>query len=205
VGYVYVFLWDIYWLVILGINMTNKDDLVSKDTALKMAIEALEKTKFPVGDKRNDAITACKEALERPNNMVAVPLDKLQDMQRRLKALEQPTEPRLVSYALDGSTCTLNIDGEEIYFNCEQLSQTTSLEDVIKEFEKDPEMKNLMQQERAKLLAHFETLEQPAWQGLTDDEIGEAQPPIDVKISMDEFMDTFARAIEQTLKEKNHG
>jgi len=36
------------------------------------------------------------------------------------EALEQPAEPRLVSYALDGSTCTLNIDGEEVYFNHEQ-------------------------------------------------------------------------------------
>ena len=41
------------------------------------------------------------------------------------------------------------------------------------------------------------------WQGLTDDEIGEAQPPIDVQMSMDEFMDTFARAIEAKLKDKN--
>ena len=39
------------------------------------------------------------------------------------KALEQPAEPRLVSYALDGSACTLNIDGEEVYFNREQPAQ----------------------------------------------------------------------------------
>jgi len=39
------------------------------------------------------------------------------------EALEQPAEPRLVSYALDGSTCTLNIDGEEVYFNREQPAQ----------------------------------------------------------------------------------
>ena len=48
--------------------------------------------------------------------------------------------------------------------------------------------------------------EQPAnkeWQGLSDAEIGEAQPPIDVQMSMDEFMDTFARAIEAKLREKN--
>jgi len=58
-----------------------------------------------------------------------------------------------------------------------------------------------------------EALEQPVvkdsltaqkqWQGLSGDEIGEAQPPIDVKMSMDEFMDTFARAIEAKLKELN--
>ena len=33
---------------------------------------------------------ACKEALEQPTNMVTIPLDKLEDMQRRLK--EQPTQ-----------------------------------------------------------------------------------------------------------------
>jgi hypothetical protein len=77
-------------------NKTSAKTSAKKDEALKMAIEALEKTKFPVGDKRNDAINACKEALE------------------------QPAEPRLVSYAPDGSTCTLNIDGKEVYFNREQ-------------------------------------------------------------------------------------
>ena len=39
---------------------------MTKDEALLMAIEALEKTKFPIGDKRNEAIQACKEALEQP-------------------------------------------------------------------------------------------------------------------------------------------
>jgi len=39
---------------------------MTKDEALKMAIEALKNTKFPVGDKRNEAINACKEALEQP-------------------------------------------------------------------------------------------------------------------------------------------
>ena len=114
--------------------------MTSKEEALKMAMYELE----IVGLKDGDTYNACKEALEQPSNMVAVPLDKLQDMQRRLKALEQPTvaelndeylrdthvigleqpaEPRLVSYALDGSTCTLNIDGEEVYFNREQPAQ----------------------------------------------------------------------------------
>jgi len=39
---------------------------MTKDEALKIAIEALKNTKFPVGDKRNEAINACKEALEQP-------------------------------------------------------------------------------------------------------------------------------------------
>ena len=39
------------------------------------------------------------------------------------EALKQPEEPRLVSYAPDGSSCTLNIDGKEVYFNREQPAQ----------------------------------------------------------------------------------
>jgi rubrerythrin len=99
---------------------------MTKDEALKMAIEAMdwELGGEPLPTLMIEARNACKEALERPSNMVAVPVDKLQDMQRRLKALEQPTEPRLVSYAPDGSTCTLNIDGEEVYFNREQPKLT---------------------------------------------------------------------------------
>ena len=73
--------------------MTNKDE------ALKMAIKEMTDA-IPHLDIHFDdyfeAINACKEALE------------------------QPAEPRLVSYALDGSTCTLNIEGEEVYFNREQ-------------------------------------------------------------------------------------
>ena len=54
------------------------------------------------------------------------------------EALEQPTEPRLVSYAPDGSTCTLNIDGEEVYFNCEQPTQRNFCERCGKRASKDP-------------------------------------------------------------------
>jgi hypothetical protein len=70
--------------------------MMTKDEALKMAIEALDTLMMEKGSIYYQAINACKEALE------------------------QPTEPRLVSYAPDGSTCTLNIDGEEVYFNREQ-------------------------------------------------------------------------------------
>ena len=76
---------------------------MTKDEALKMAIEFMETLTIEVGIKtwnekrRKEAIQACKEALEQ--------------------------EARLVSYAPDKSTCTLNIDGEEVYFNREQLAQ----------------------------------------------------------------------------------
>jgi hypothetical protein len=89
---------------------------MNKDEALKMAIEVMQayNNQLP-SNSATKAINACKEALERPamtyeqgfdhgyeahrveqanrpTNAVLVPLDKLQDMQRRLKALEQPAQ-----------------------------------------------------------------------------------------------------------------
>jgi len=54
-----------------GKQMT-KDDLVSKDTALKMAIDFMETLTIDIGIKtwnekhRKETINACKEALEQP-------------------------------------------------------------------------------------------------------------------------------------------
>jgi len=67
---------------------------MTKDEALKMAIEALDEYPVSTG-KLRVALEACKKALEqpdRPTNAVLVPADKLKDMQRRLKALEQPAQ-----------------------------------------------------------------------------------------------------------------
>jgi actin-like ATPase involved in cell morphogenesis len=44
----------------------TKDDLVSKDTALKMAIERLEIVQLGFGNTQH-IINACKEALEQPS------------------------------------------------------------------------------------------------------------------------------------------
>ena len=69
--------------------------MTTKDEALRMAIEAMifhtEQTR-PL-KVTAVAIQACKEALaEQPTNMVTVPLDVLEDMQRRLK---EPTVAEL--------------------------------------------------------------------------------------------------------------
>ena len=70
---------------------------MTKDEALKMAIEYFAYPARFDEDQEISIYKACKEALEQP--------------------------ARLVSYAPDKSTCTLNIDGEEVYFNREQLAQ----------------------------------------------------------------------------------
>jgi len=156
-----------------------------------------------------------KEALEQPSNMVTVPLDKLEDMQRRLKALEQPAqEPRLVSYALDGSTCTLNIDGEEVYFNREQPSQepvgkwesnckcdfrTKLVGDGCRYCQPQDFIDRLLD-DLKDCDERIDELEMKDWQGLTEDEIAYIVNDADILFDLEDF----ASAIEQALKEKNH-
>ena len=60
---------------------------MTKDEALKMAIDALSQDEGWF--EPEEAINACKEALERQSNMVAVHLDNLQDMQRILSDCEE--------------------------------------------------------------------------------------------------------------------
>ena len=84
--------------------------MTTKDEALRMAIEALiyhtEQTR-PIEDT-DIAIQACKEALEQPTNMVTIPLDKLEDMQRRLK--EQPTQEPMIIKQDNGMVLKLGYD-----------------------------------------------------------------------------------------------
>ena len=113
------------------------------------------------------------------------------------EALEQPAEPRLVSYAPDGSTCTLNIDGEEVYFNREQPAQ----EPVgVVSWHEGAVMGSIfpssnMPKDGDKLYTHPHQ-----WQELTDDEIAYIVNDTDTLFDLEDF----ARTIEQALKEKNH-
>ena len=73
----------------------RRNKMTTKDEALKMAIEDLE----VVWGKDRESVIACREALEQPTNMVTIPLDKLEDMQRRLK--EQPTKEEILGKVFD--------------------------------------------------------------------------------------------------------
>lgn len=71
---------------------------MSKDEALKMAIAEIEGWidhaygHTPEECADNKAIKACKEALAQPSNMVAVPADKLEKMQKELKRLRKKVQ-----------------------------------------------------------------------------------------------------------------
>ena len=63
---------------------------MTKDEALRMALRWITDVST---NNEDEVIQACKEALEpQPSNMVTIPLDKLEDMQRRLK---EPTVAEL--------------------------------------------------------------------------------------------------------------
>ena len=139
--------------------------------ALKMAIETLEA--FEITGYCDETIQACKEALEQP--------------------------ARLVSYAPDKSTCTLNIDGEEVYFNQEQPAQEP-VAWMTKWENQDGEIKYAVYEEKiGKFDIPLYTHPAPSWQGLSFDEVVAIN---NQWVNHDDPI-TFARAIETKLKEKN--
>jgi len=124
-----------------------------------------------------------------------------------------------VSYALDGSTCTLNIDGEEVYFNREQSAQEpVELDEALKHCNgKDCNCYAYYQGECAcdadwtpeeviRLRYQLKNTHPHQWQKLTDDEIEVIDAdcwiyPADGSEIFNHYK--FARAIEAKAKEKN--
>ena len=155
----------------------TKDDLVSKDTALKMAIEAMDDSMIvcenlhhakkdqhkydencPVEKRWNEAINACKEALEQPGAW----LDEMQGITQQ----EYYQEP--VAWT-DEYKMFLEWDKEIL---CDKA--------VCKEHEAIPLYTHPYQ-----------------WRVITKQEIIQAD-------NASNDLHAFARAIEQKLKEKNH-
>lgn len=160
------------------------------------------------------------------------------------EALEQQ-EARLVSYAPDKSTCTLNIDGEEVYFNREQPAQEhVAWMDLHKElgFMKwigaddgwdraiEAVRKRLVELSTTKITNNpiaivsevyqsrytiewingsfpegtkLYTHPAPSWQGLSQEEQWNLINRSDIPADYDHEILAIARAIEQSLKEKN--
>ena len=152
----------------------NKDEAIHK--ALKV-LNCLNNDRVYETARVKGAINACEEALK------------------------QPAEPRLVSYALDGSTCTLNIDGEAVYFNREQPAQ----EPVAYRYKWDKDL----QWHFSEYLAMRDYYDAEAlythphqWQGLTDDEIVEIYGH-SLSFIIESGLMHEARNIEQVLRNKN--
>jgi hypothetical protein len=94
---------------------------MTKDEALKMAHTTFMQIneRFPRRDNGDGyfdkEITACKESLEFPTNMVTVPLDKLEDMQRRLKTTQEPVAwMNDIAFSMDKDELTADKFGDII-------------------------------------------------------------------------------------------
>jgi hypothetical protein len=125
---------------------------MTKDEALKMAIEALNTLRIEKGSIYQQAISACKEALEQP--------------------AQEPVE--VYGILDDGDYVSVEATKKGAIKQCEFMNKH-DCNCTYKPLYTHPHQ----------------------WQGLTDDEISQ--------LFVGHTAIDFARAIEQALKDKNHG
>ena len=188
---------------------------MTKDEALKMAIEALEDAQksldgqFSCGNCYTNVIQACKKALEQePLNL------NCKSVQKRLATqwgyVEQPAQEPVGfrAYSCDEGEywhdCPDDIDivdgrklGEEFELLCSYESYVMKFKITKVPDDVDDEYEVECIDEMPKLYTH----PAPSWQGLSDDEVTELHEyicPNEIYSAHE-----FARAIEQELKKRN--
>jgi len=204
---------------------------MTTDEALKMAIKDHEEIMMHAGvlyprefgKSFLKTYEAMKEALEQPSNMVAVPLDKLQDMQRRLSDCEEylkedETPAECIARNRKDANTTLKLLAKSMGEK-KALEQPTVAK-LNDEYLRDTYVDGLNQpaQEPVAWMDENNYVFEKAsdidsggikiplythphqWQGLTDDEIETLAHEHNL---LDDYPHKFARAIEQALKDKN--
>jgi len=193
---------------------------MTKDEALKMA-EQFGFIKYKDGidwaSNYDNQLINLITALEQPSNMVTVPLDKLQDMQRRLKVLEQPltrnwkeTIDERIARDSEFKEALEQLEGKEFFERGKKIARWADKQ-ALEQPAQEPVAWMLMgfEDHKPKLLTlqivdNVEGNWMPLythpyqWQGLTDDEV--------VMLGYESQGDE-CKAIklaEQALKEKNH-
>jgi hypothetical protein len=169
----------------------------------KELVDALELLKSHEHSMASGRAIASKALAEQPTNMVTVPLDKLEDMQRRLKTSQEPVallealsdlehqqwikwaksiiDSELISEARKQRWLTMMIDYKD-------------LPDNIQEYDR----------EWARKVMALYTHPPKQWQGLSDEEIDDVWNNVQkYGISLSGVNDKFIRAVEAKLKEKN--
>ena len=190
--------------------------MMTKDEALKMAIDGLE-------IHQKDILDACKEALEQPTNMVTIPLDKLEDMQRRLKEQPKNTQPLdevieefmkdpamkqamdkareklspLISHPTPQTTQEHSMTKKCMRGTDDMMPWTHIIADFLEQG-KDWDLKEVAEVLR-NAQAKIDSLSKE-WVSLSDYEIFKTEGLYCVE---EEYIKQFARAIEAKLKEKN--
>jgi hypothetical protein len=196
---------------------------MNKDEALNMAIEAMDylsavvQRQLSTKSKQEyslvlykDAINACKEALEQNDNLLTIAYMSgvAEGKSKALEAL------KMAGYELDGVIADVEkFDG----FDDVCLQTIKRVRSTIEEALATNKESSLVQpaqehnfcsrcgKRASKDLNQIHTctppqaLEQPAWQGLTADELE------DIKDNSKEGWYQLVRNVEQALKEKNHG
>ena len=163
------------------------------------------------------------EALEQPTNMVTIPLDKLEDMQRRLKEQPKNTQPLdevieefmkdpamkqamdkareklspLFSHPTPQTTQEHSMTKKCMRGTDDMMPWTHIIADFLEQG-KDWDLKEVAEVLR-NAQAKIDSLSKE-WQGLSDDDINGAVKFLNVRI---EYPIMFARLIEMHLKEKN--
>jgi hypothetical protein len=166
---------------------------MTKDEALKMAIEALAEFEWIKDSKYQKAINACKEALEQPAQEPVAWIDVKDKLPKQLDIVlvsgkHKSEKSRSGNYEL--------VDTATYYDWTWEKNGTKGW--LSPRFGSDyDEVTHWMPLPKYPLYTHPHQ-----WQGLTDDEIVKAFNLCDW---MNEPITEFARAIEQALKEKNCG
>jgi hypothetical protein len=174
------------------------EELMTKDEALKMAIDALEEIHVgnmtPMAEINwNIAIQACKEALEQ----------------------EERTQ-RTMHCGTADAFIAMDDDHKRRWFvqSLRESKRRKELEDILEPPAQEPVAYMYKDQPNSVLILYLPqqipksaiplyTHPAPSWQGLSDDEILEIDKSIDPEISIGKGKTLFARAIDKALMEKN--
>jgi hypothetical protein len=187
---------------------------ITKDDGSKVSIYA-------------ETINACKEALKPHPDCDEACMYQCEH-ERKHKTLEQPAQENCAHIGMDKcpheGVCQYCKQPEQsaceecIGFNKQLMAENDSLRNVIQQLENESKFFDEQPAQEPVSLGDFDNMSKAEcvdyieylrkeidllrfkeWQGLTNDEIYKCQHP--------EYPDTmyFARAIEQALKEKNHG
>ena len=163
--------------------------MTSKDEALKMAIEALETSDAIVAEysgvhfeRIQPAINACEEALEQQevgDAEIRQMINDIEYYQKRVEALEQPAQVTRLEVIDNNGRSYVNWGVDKLEFSYQDDGRT------LKIFTNGTGAK-------------------PTWQGLSDKEIDKIYYKTFDTWSSEVDVE-FGHAIEQALKEKNHG
>jgi len=190
----------------------TKDDLVSKDTALKMAIEAMDTLMIEKGSIYQKALEACKEALEQPS-VAELNDEYLRDT--HVEGLSQPSqEPVALLEELSDLEHQQWIKWAQSIIDSEPISEARKQRwlTMMVDYKDLPDNIQEYDREWARKVMALYTHPTPSWQGnkefvgLSDYEINDIKTKAIIGangMSVEQLLGLIVSLTEQALKEKN--